>query len=230
MKAILFAAGRGERMRPLTDHTPKPLLIAAGKPLIVWHIEKLVSAGVNSIVINTAHLGQKIADALGDGNQFGANISYSREELSPLGGALETAGGIRYALPLLGSEPFLAVSADVYTAFHYQPLVSIARKMTVGQAYTVLVPNPSHHPEGDFSFDSTTQQVTDKSNASESFTFSGIAAYHPSLFANLPNPSISKLAPLLRQAMTHHNVHGEIFNGAWFDIGTPERLMEINRQ
>jgi N-acetyl-alpha-D-muramate 1-phosphate uridylyltransferase len=229
MKAILFAAGRGERMRPLTDHTPKPLLIAEGKPLIVWHIEKLVNVGVKNIVINTAHLGQKIVDTLGSGHQFGANISYSREELSPVGSALETAGGIRYALALLGNEPFIAVSADVYTAFDYQPLVAITRQMTVGQAYTVLVPNPSHHPEGDFSFDSDTQLVTDKSSASGSFTFSGIAAYHPSLFTDLASPSIAKLAPLLRQAMAEQNVHGEIFNGAWHDIGTPERLMEINR-
>jgi N-acetyl-alpha-D-muramate 1-phosphate uridylyltransferase len=229
MKAILFAAGRGERMRPLTDHTPKPLLIAGGKPLIVWHIEKLVDVGVKNIVINTAHLGQKIVDALGNGHQFGANISYSREELSPIGSALETAGGIRYALALLGNEPFIAVSADVYTAFNYQRLLAITQKMTAGQAYTVLVPNPSHHPEGDFSFDPDTQLVTDKSSGSGSFTFSGIAAYHPSLFADLPSPGVAKLAPLLRQAMAGHNVQGEIFNGAWHDIGTPERLMEINR-
>jgi N-acetyl-alpha-D-muramate 1-phosphate uridylyltransferase len=228
MKAILFAAGRGERMRPLTDHTPKPLLLAGGKPLIVWHIEKLVAAGVRSIVINTAHLGQKIIERLGDGTQFGAKISYSREELSSVGAALETAGGIRYALPLLDEDAFIAISADVFTDFDYRPLVNIAKNLNVGQAYTVLVPNPDHHPLGDFSINKRSKEVTDKTNGAPSFTFSGIAAYHPSLFKDLPNPSVSKLAPLLREAMLVKRVHGEVFPGLWFDIGTPARLEELN--
>jgi N-acetyl-alpha-D-muramate 1-phosphate uridylyltransferase len=229
MKAILFAAGKGQRMRPLTDHTPKPLLLAGSKPLIVWHIEKLVAAGVSNIVINTAHLGQKIVAQLGDGQQFGAEISYSREELSSIGAALETAGGIRYALPLLDDDAFIAISADIFTDFDYGPLIKIAKTLSAGQAYTVLVPNPEHHPLGDFSIDEPSKEVADRTDNMPSFTFSGIAAYHPSLFKDLPNPSVSKLAPLLREAMLKKKVHGEVFSGLWFDIGTPARLEELNR-
>jgi N-acetyl-alpha-D-muramate 1-phosphate uridylyltransferase len=228
MKAILFAAGRGERMRPLTDHTPKPLLLVGGKPLIVWHIEKLVAAGIRFIVINTAHLGARLVSELGDGTQFGANLHYSREELSSVGTALETAGGIRYALPLLGSDPFIAISADIFTDFDYEPLASTAKNLGQGAAYTVLVPNPEHHPFGDFSMHKTTNAVADKSDGQPSQTFSGIAAYHPSLFRDLLNPGVSKLAPLLRQAMLRGDVHGELFNGLWFDVGTPARLDELN--
>jgi N-acetyl-alpha-D-muramate 1-phosphate uridylyltransferase len=230
MKAILFAAGRGERMRPLTDHTPKPLLLAGGKPLIVWHIEKLVAAGVRSIIINTAYLGQKIVEHIGDGKQFGADIRYSREELSSIGGALETAGGIRYALHLIGEAPFIAVSADVFTNFDYKALASRAKKLKPGQAHTVLVPNAEHHPLGDFSYASASGVVTDKTDQTTNYTFSGIAAYHPSLFTHLPNPGVSKLAPLLRQAMLNNKVSGELFEGLWLDIGTPSRLEELNSQ
>jgi N-acetyl-alpha-D-muramate 1-phosphate uridylyltransferase len=228
MKAILFAAGRGERMRPLTDDTPKPLLLAGGKPLIVWHIEKLVAAGVRSIIINTAHLGQKIVEHIGNGKQFGADIQYSREELSSIGSALETAGGIRYALHLIGEAPFIAVSADVFTDFNYKALTNRTKKLKPGQAHTVLVPNADHHPLGDFSYSSATGLVKDKTDEATNYTFSGIAAYHPSLFAQLPNPSISKLAPLLRQAMLSDKVTGELFEGLWMDIGTPSRLEELN--
>jgi N-acetyl-alpha-D-muramate 1-phosphate uridylyltransferase len=230
MKAILFAAGRGERMRPLTDQTPKPLLVAGGKPLIVWHIEKLVAAGVRKIIINTAHLGNKIVEQISDGKQFGADIQYSREELSSVGTALETAGGIRYALHLIGEVPFIAVSADVFTDFDYTALVARAKKLKPGQAHTVLVPNAAHHPLGDFSFSPTTGLVNDKTDEIPSYTFSGIAAYHPSLFSQLPNPSVSKLAPLLRQAMLNNKVSGELFAGLWLDIGTPSRLEELNSQ
>jgi N-acetyl-alpha-D-muramate 1-phosphate uridylyltransferase len=233
MKAILFAAGRGERMRPLTDFTPKPLLLAKGKPLIVWHIEKLASAGINAVVINTAHLGQKIVDYLGNGKQFGIEIQYSREELSPLGSALETAGGIRYALPLLGENPFLAISADVFTDLDYDALVTRTKELQPAHAYTILVPNPEHHPLGDFSYSQETgivQDKTDNAEKAQNFTFSGIAAYHPSLFRHLPNPGISKLAPLLRTAMAKGRVSGEVFNGLWFDIGTPARLEELNNR
>jgi N-acetyl-alpha-D-muramate 1-phosphate uridylyltransferase len=230
MKAILFAAGRGERMRPLTDQTPKPLLVAGGKPLIVWHIEKLVAAGVRKIIINTAHLGNKIVEQISDGKQFGADIQYSREELSSVGTALETAGGIRYALHLIGEVPFIAVSADVFTDFDYIALVARAKKLKPGQAHTVLVPNAAHHPLGDFSFSPTTGLVNDKTDEIPSYTFSGIAAYHPSLFSQLPNPSVSKLAPLLRQAMLNNKVSGELFAGLWLDIGTPSRLEELNSQ
>jgi N-acetyl-alpha-D-muramate 1-phosphate uridylyltransferase len=228
MKAMLFAAGRGERMRPLTDHTPKPLLLAGGKPLIVWHIEKLVAAGVRSIIINTAYQGQKIVEHIGDGKQFGADIQYSREELSSIGSALETAGGIRYALHFLGEAPFIAVSADVFTDFDYKALAIRTKKLKPGHAHTVLVPNAEHHPSGDFSFSLSSGLVNDKNDKATSYTFSGIAAYHPSLFTELPNPSISKLAPLLRQAMLAKKVSGELFEGLWLDIGTPERLIELN--
>jgi N-acetyl-alpha-D-muramate 1-phosphate uridylyltransferase len=230
MKAMLFAAGRGERMRPLTDHTPKPLLLAGGKPLIVWHIEKLVAAGVRSIIVNTAYLGQRIVEYIGDGKQFGADVRYSREELSSIGGALETAGGIRYALHLIGEAPFIAVSADVFTDFDYKALASRAKKLKPGQAHTVLVPNAEHHPFGDFSYASATGVVTDKTDQTTNYTFSGIAAYHPSLFTHLPNPGVSKLAPLLRQAMLSNKVSGELFEGLWLDIGTPSRLEELNSQ
>jgi N-acetyl-alpha-D-muramate 1-phosphate uridylyltransferase len=228
MKAMLFAAGRGERMRPLTDQTPKPLLVAGGKPLIVWHIEKLVAAGVRTIIINTAHLGQKIVEYIGNGKQFGADVQYSREELSSVGGALETAGGIRYALHLIGEAPFIAVSADVFTDFDYKALVSRTKKLKPGQAHTVLVHNAGHHPSGDFSYSVGTGMVKDKTDQTTNYTFSGIAAYHPGLFAHLPNPSVSKLAPLLRQAMLSNKVSGELFEGLWLDIGTPSRLEELN--
>jgi N-acetyl-alpha-D-muramate 1-phosphate uridylyltransferase len=228
MKAMLFAAGRGERMRPLTDHTPKPLLMAGGKPLIVWHIEKLVAAGVRKMIVNTAHLAPKIVEHLGNGKQFGADIQYSREELSSVGSALETAGGIRYALHLIGEAPFVAVSADVFTDFDYKALVARTKKLKPGYAHTVLVPNAEHHPLGDFSFSPSTSLVHDKSDQTTSYTFSGIAAYHPSLFSQLPNPSVSKLAPLLRQAMLGNKVSGELFEGLWLDIGTPTRLEELN--
>jgi N-acetyl-alpha-D-muramate 1-phosphate uridylyltransferase len=230
MKALLFAAGRGERMRPLTDHTPKPLLLAGDKPLIVWHIEKLVAAGVRSIIINTAHLGHKIVETIGNGKQFGADIQYSREELSSVGGALETAGGIRYALHLIGEAPFIAVSADVFTDFDYKALVSKTKKLKPSQIHTVLVPNAEHHPFGDFSFDAATGLVKDKTEQTKSYTFSGIASYHPSLFNDLPNPCVSKLAPLLRQAMLSNKVSGELFEGLWLDIGTPARLVELNNR
>lgn len=230
MKAMLFAAGRGERMRPLTDHTPKPLLLAGGKPLIVWHIEKLVAAGVRSIIINTAHLGQKIVEHIGNGKQFGADVQYSREELSSIGSALETAGGIRYALHLIGEAPFIAVSADVFTDFDYKALSDRTKKLKPGQAHTVLVPNAAHHPLGDFSYSLATGMVNDKTDQTTNYTFSGIAAFHPSLFAHLPNPGVSKLAPLLRQAMLSNKVSGELFEGLWLDIGTPSRLDELNER
>jgi N-acetyl-alpha-D-muramate 1-phosphate uridylyltransferase len=232
--AMLFAAGRGERMRPLTDVTPKPLLKVGGKALIVWHIERLKAAGVQYFVINTAHLGQKIVDTLGNGNNLGVHIQYSREELSAAKGALETAGGIAFALPLLKSAPFIAVSADIYCDYDYSRLVQAAQTLTTNQAYCVLVNNPEHHPEGDFGFDPVSGKIDDKSPGKQSYTFSGMAAYHPSLFASLPTPVAAKLAPLLRQSMAsqrtgEYPVRGEIFGGQWIDVGTPERLAELDK-
>lgn len=216
MKAMILAAGRGERMRPLTDRTPKPLLTVAGKPLIVHTINQLVSAGFSEIVINHAHLGYQIEEALGDGSQFGACIAYSSEAE----GALETAGGIVKALPLLGNEPFLVINGDIATDFPFTEL----KNRAVDLAHLVLVNNPEHNPQGDFSIDSH-GCVSD--NGAEKFTFSGIGIYHHDLFKDTL-PGKSKLAPLLRAGMAGHRVSGQKFTGFWMDIGTPERLQELD--
>lgn len=217
MKAMILAAGRGERMRPLTDHTPKPLLPVAGKPLIEHTIKQLVSAGFTDIVINHAHLGQQIEDALRNGEHLGANIVYSPEGEE----ALETAGGIINALPLLGKEAFLVVNGDIATDFPFAEL----NKITVALAHLVLVDNPVHHPWGDFALDNT-GKVTENDN--QRFTFSGIGLYHPDLFSKTP-PGKSKLAPLLREAIAANKATGQHYSGFWMDIGTPERLQELDR-
>lgn len=216
MKAMILAAGRGERMRPLTDSTPKPLLTAAGKPLIEHTIKQLVAAGFNDIIINHAHLGLQIEQQLGNGNRLGANISYSPEGNQ----ALETAGGIINALPLLGDDVFLVVNGDIATDFAFAEL----KNRTVDLAYLVLVDNPPHHPTGDFGLDNNGLLV---SNADEQFTFSGIGLYRSKLFDNIP-PGPSKLAPLLRTAIAKGQVSGEKSDGFWMDIGTPERLQELD--
>jgi N-acetyl-alpha-D-muramate 1-phosphate uridylyltransferase len=218
MKAMILAAGRGERMRPLTDHTPKPLLPVAGKPLIVHTIDQLVSAGFTDIVINHAHLGQQIEDKLGDGEHLGANITYSPEGEQ----ALETAGGIINALPLLGNGPFLVVNGDIATDFPFAEL----QKITVELAHIVLIDNPPHHPQGDFALGNS-GYVTE--NGNQRYTFSGIGLYHPDLFINTP-PGKSKLAPLLRQGIAENKVTGQYFSGFWMDIGTPERLQELDQR
>ncbi len=216
MKAMILAAGRGERMRPLTDHTPKPLLSVANQPLIVHTIKQLVAAGFREIVINHAHLGEQIEAALGHGEQFGAVLQYSPEGDQ----ALETAGGIINALPLLGNEVFLVVNGDIATDFPFAEL----KKQSVDLAHLVLVDNPEHHPQGDFSLNKDGKTIE---NGSEPFTFSGIGLYHPELFANTP-PGKSKLGPLLRQAMSDLRVTGQKYSGFWMDIGTPERLNELH--
>lgn len=216
MKAMILAAGRGERMRPLTDRTPKPLLDVAGKPLIVHTIRQLVSAGFHDIVINHAHLGKQIEDTLGNGRQFGANIHYSPEGEQ----ALETAGGIINALPLLGSEAFLVVNGDIATDFPFYEL----RDRTIDLAHLVLVGNPEHHDQGDFGLDSKGMVVE---NGSEQYTFSGIGLYRPEIFAGLP-AGIRKLGPLLRQAIANQRVTGQKYSGFWMDIGTPERLQQLD--
>ncbi len=216
MKAMILAAGRGERMRPLTDHTPKPLLPVAGKALIEHTINQLISAGFDDIIINHAHLGQHIEDHLGDGQQYGANICYSPEGEQ----ALETAGGIINALPLLGNDIFLVVNGDIATDFPFAEL----KNLKVDLAHLVLVDNPEHHPEGDFGLDST-GIVTDKD--AQLYTFSGIGLYRPELFSNIPAGS-SKLGPLLRQAIANRRVSGQKYAGFWMDIGTPERLQDLN--
>lgn len=216
MKAMILAAGRGERMRPLTDTTPKPLLLVAGKPIIVHTLDKLRDAGFNEIVINLAHLGQQIIDHLGDGSQFGVKISYSDEGEQ----ALETAGGIVKALPLLGDQPFLVINGDIATDFP----VATLKNRTIGLAHLVLVDNPEHHRQGDFGLDEH-QIIVD--HCINKFTFSGIGIYHPKLFVNLA-PGKSKLGPLLRQAVRSKQVSGEKHDGFWMDIGTPQRLQELD--
>jgi len=215
MKAMILAAGLGSRMRPLTDLTPKPLLKVGGIPLIVWHIERLGHDGFKDIVINIAHLGYQIPEALGDGSNWGVNISYSDEQEE---GGLESAGGIVKALPLLGEEPFLVVNGDIFTDYDFQD----NRKLAEGVlAHLILIPNPKHNPEGDFALDG--QKVIDN----RQYTFSGIGYYSPKLFADLPYGK-STLAPLLRAAMKEGKVTGELYEGEWLDIGTPERLEQLN--
>jgi len=217
MKAMILAAGRGERMRPLTDHTPKPLLKAGGQPLIVWHIKRLAEAGFKQLVINHAHLGAQIEAALGNGQQFGVSIEYSPEEE-----ALETAGGIAQALPLLGNEPFLVVNGDIYTDYDFSRL---ANGLAVGlSAWLVLVDNPQHNGRGDFAL--CGNQVVEQGDAMH--TFSGIGVYRPDLFATVSRGSKAKLAPLLREAMRSGTVGGEHYAGRWIDVGTPQRLAELD--
>jgi len=211
---MILAAGRGERLRPLTDHTPKPLLPVAGKALIEYTIEALVSAGFNELIINHAHLGGQIEAALGNGSRFGASIVYSDES----GNALETAGGIIKALPLLGNEPFLVVNGDIATDYPFAKL----RDHAVQFAHLILIANPEHHPEGDFGL--IDDRVSEK--AETYYTFSGIGIYHPRLFAGYPSAK-TRLGPLLRQAMKHSKVTGELYSGFWMDIGTAQRLQEL---
>ena len=218
MKAMILSAGLGTRMRPLTDHTPKPLLKVGGKPLIVWHIEKLAAAGFQDIIINLAWLGWQIPEALGDGARWGIRLHYSDEQQE---GALETAGGIIKALPLLGTEPFLVLNGDVWC--DYQP--SQWTLATHQLAHLILVPNPAHHPQGDFAL--VEQQVY--STGEPRFTFSGIGYYRPELFAGLAYGK-RPLAPLLRAAMSRYQVSGELFTGDWRDIGTPERLQKLDHK
>jgi MurNAc alpha-1-phosphate uridylyltransferase len=222
MLAMILAAGRGERMRPLTDHTPKPLLPAGGKPLIVWHIERLVSAGITNLVINHAHLGMQIEQALGDGSQFGARIRYSNE-----GTALETAGGIANALHLLGEQPFAVVNGDVYCDYDFSHLPALAATLanSADMAHLVLADNPEHNLKGDFGLHD--ERITD---TAPKFTFSGIGLYKPALFANIPRGSKAALAPLLREQIAQGCVSGEHHRGIWIDVGTPQRLADLDAQ
>ncbi|MFZ9642984.1 MAG: N-acetylmuramate alpha-1-phosphate uridylyltransferase MurU [Candidatus Methylopumilus sp.] len=216
MKAMILAAGRGERMRPLTDHTPKPLLLVGGKPLIVWHLERLAQAGFKEVVINHAHLGAQIEKALGNGSAWGLSIEYSPEST-----ALETAGGIANALHLLGEAPFLVINGDVFTEIDFGALQLAAPYL----AHLVLVDNPSQHPEGDFALHAG--KVSDEGD--HQLTFSGIGVYHPRLFAELERGQAAKLAPLLRSAMAKGLVTGQHYQGVWHDIGTPARLALLDQ-
>jgi len=203
-------------MRPLTDDTPKPLLRIGGQTLIEHHIHALAQAGFTELVINHAHLGEQIVAALGDGNAYGVEIRYSAETPP----ALETGGGIFNALPLLGDDPFLVLNADIWTDF---PLTELPRQIE-GLAHLVLVDNPEHHPEGDFSL--SAGQVSQRGPAM--LTFGGIGVYSPELFSACTAGAFP-LAPLLRQAMDENRVSGEHYQGSWFDIGTAERLEAVNR-
>ena len=216
-------------MRPLTDHTPKPLLEAGGKPLIVWHIERLVRAGIRELVINHAHLGAQIEAALGDGSRFGAHIQYSPEAR-----ALETAGGIANALPLLGDEPFAVINSDIYCDYDFAHLAERAAALqTSGDAaHLVLVDNPPHHPNGDFALSGSRIYPLSPSPfpLSALLTFSGIGIYQPSLFGHIPRGDTAPLAPLLRAQIALGKVSGEHHRGLWVDVGTPERLAELDSQ
>jgi N-acetyl-alpha-D-muramate 1-phosphate uridylyltransferase len=222
MKAMILAAGRGERMRPLTDTCPKPLLAAGDKPLIVWHIERLAAAGIRDLVINHAHLGQMIEEALGDGSAFGVRIIYS-----PEGKALETAGGIARALPLLDDAPFLVINGDVFCDTGLAALRQAGEQLSADGplAHLLLVANPEHNPAGDFGL-YLDGQIRDAGG--KRLTFAGLGAYHPALFAGLSPDEPAKLAPLLRAAMAEGKVGGARIDGRWVDVGTPERLRQLD--
>jgi N-acetyl-alpha-D-muramate 1-phosphate uridylyltransferase len=218
MKAFILAAGRGERMRPLTDRTPKPLLPAGGKPLIVWHMERLAAAGFREIVINHAHLGEQIEAALGDGSQWGLHIRYSAEPP----GALETAGGIANALPLLGDQPFLVVNGDIWCDMDFGQLFK-----STETAHLVMVANPEHHVGGDFSLDG--EQVV-YANGEQTLTYAGIGIFSPSFFAGVKPGTVMKLRPLLDAAIAAGTLTGERYTGRWVDVGTPQRLAELDAE
>jgi MurNAc alpha-1-phosphate uridylyltransferase len=232
LPCLLLAAGRGERMRPLTDTTPKPLLQIQGRSLLQWHIEALVAANTNRVVINHAWLGEQIELALGNGANWGIQIQYSPEET-----ALETAGGIHQALPLINPEPyFLVINGDVFCPGF--PIAAFTSRFqahlnsgTKPLAYVALVPNPPEHPEGDFYLQG--DHVSDKPITpplqETILTFSGIGIYHQSLFKDLQPGKAAKLAPLLRSAMAENYVFGEKYSGPWHDVGTPQRLHELNQ-
>jgi MurNAc alpha-1-phosphate uridylyltransferase len=222
MIAMILAAGRGERMRPLTDHTPKPLLKVSGKPLIVWHIENLVRSDITDLVINHAHLGEQIELTLGDGSRYGARIQYSDE-----GTALETAGGIAYAMHLLGDEPFVVINGDIFCDYDFANLheLSAALKSNGDTAHLVLVNNPPQHPNGDFGLQQ--QRVTD---STLKLTFSGIGIYQPGLFAHIMRGTKAPLGPILRAQIALGKVSGEHHLGFWADVGTPQRLAELDSQ
>ena len=218
MKAFILAAGRGERMRPLTDHTPKPLLVAGGKPLIVWHLERLAAAGFREVVINHAHLGAQIEAILGDGAQWGLKIQYSPEPP----GALETAGGIANALPLLGDQPFLVVNGDVYCDMDFGHFLG-----STATAHLVMVANPAHHSGGDFSLDGDRVIYA---NGEQTLTYAGVGVFSPSFFAGITPGTVMKLRPLLDAAIAAGTLTGERFAGRWVDVGTPQRLAELDQE
>jgi MurNAc alpha-1-phosphate uridylyltransferase len=214
MRAMILAAGRGERLRPLTDSVPKPLIQVAGKPLIEHLIQALGNAGFREIVINQGHLGAQLPETLGDGSRWNLRIHWSDEQPE----ALDTGGGIYKALPLLGSSPFLVVNGDVWTDYPFSRL----RAVKCDRAHLVMVNNPPQHPQGDFAL----LNARLKPEGEDKLTFSGIAVYHPRLFDNCDGGKFS-VVPLLKNAMVNRLVTGEIYSGRWDDIGTIERLESI---
>jgi N-acetyl-alpha-D-muramate 1-phosphate uridylyltransferase len=209
---MLLAAGRGERLRPITDTVPKPLVEVAGKPLIVYHLEALARAGIRDVVINLSWLGEKIRAALGDGGRYGVRISYSEEGPVPL----ETGGGMHRALPLLGPDPFLVVNADVWTDMDFSRVLTLEEGV---EARLLLAPNPPHHPRGDFGLegDFVVEREADR------LTYTGMGVYRPALFAGCA-PGKFPLLPLLKRAIAARRLRGEVYRGEWLDIGSPERL------
>jgi N-acetyl-alpha-D-muramate 1-phosphate uridylyltransferase len=220
---MILAAGRGERMRPLTDQVPKSLLPAGGRPLIAHLIERLARAGYTDLVVNVSHLAALIERELGDGSRYGVRIVYSHEAE-----ALETGGGIAYALPLLGATPFVVVNSDIYSDFDFARLVSVASRLEAGDgcAHLVLVDNPAHHPLGDFTLE---HGKVSAEGLRPRLTFSGIGVYAPALFAGIERGAKRQLAALLRPAMAQGRVSGEHHRGLWMDVGTPQRLADVER-
>lgn len=228
--ALIFAAGLGERMRPLTNHTPKPLLSAGGKPLIRWHLEKLAAIGVRYVVINTSHLAEQFPETLGDGSRWGLRIHYAYEGTTPL----ETGGGMLNALDLLGPEPFLVISGDVWTDADFAALPA----EPAGVAHLLMVDNPVHHPAGDFALDA--QGVLHDTDALPRLTYSGIGVFRRELLDGWhevvhdagaqETPPRFKLRPLLERAMSRSQLHGSHHRGAWTDVGTPQRLAELDQR
>ena len=228
-RALIFAAGKGERMRPLTERTPKPLLVAGGKPLIAWHLEKLAALGVRDVVINTSWLAECFQPELGDGSRWGLSLHYSYEGEQPL----ETGGGMHHALRLLGSDPFIAVNGDIWTDFDFARLP----RQPAGLAHLVMVENPVQHPRGDFHLD---EGGALHEEGEAKLTFSGIGVYRPEILSDWrriigevagveATPPRFKLAPLLSAAMREQLATGELHRGAWTDVGTPERLAQLDR-
>ena len=233
--ALIFAAGLGERMRPLTEHTPKPLLSVGGKPLVIWHLDKLAALGVREVVVNTSWLAAQFPAALGDGARWGLRLRYAHEGDTPL----ETGGGMWNARPRLGEAPFLAVNGDIWTDYDFSRLP----REPEGEAHLVLVDNPGHHPGGDFALATAAGDGSGPlaSDGPQRLTFSGIGVYRPSLLArwrevvgDAPGADLTpprfKLAPLLRAAMARGDVRGEHYRGSWTDVGTPQRLAELDAE
>ena len=226
MRAFIFAAGRGERMRPLTDSVPKPLLAVGGKPLIVWHIERLAAAGFRDMVINTAWLGEQIEAALGDGSRWDVRIQWSRESE-----ALETAGGIAHALHLLGDEPFLSVSADIFSDYDYARLVPRLEAMRddaeAPDAHLVMVPNPPFHPKGDFALQADGVLAL---AGNEKYNYAGFSLHRPALFRDIVPGTKMAMRPIWDALIPAGRATGELHAGCWENIGTPAQLAELNER